>query len=151
MRKSKRYWSIKRSGFFFTRKFYVVYKSVTLHSRIANGRPTFLRREIGPLEEKSSYSFLASELSHINRTLGHPARIALLIEITKRGGIIQNEALEIPQLSQATIMQHLRELKRSGIIQGRIFGARSNFKIDDEKLKAYKKHLDDFMQQIHQP
>lgn len=99
------------------------------------------------MEEKSTYSALASELSHINRALGHPARIALLIEIAQRGGSVQNETLALPQLSQATMMQHLRELKRAGLIQGRIFGAKSNYKIDIDKLKTYHLNLNDFMHQ----
>jgi len=111
----------------------------------------FCPQENRPLEEKTAYSVLACELSHINRALGHPARIALIMEINQRGGIIQNETLELPQLSQATLLQHLRELKRAGLIQGRIFGARSNYRIDTEKLIAYQAGIHAFLQQINPP
>ncbi len=97
------------------------------------------------MEEQSTYNQLSTEIAHYSRALGHPARIALLIEIAKKGGSIKGESIEIPSLSAATVMQHLRELKRAGLIQGRIFGARSEFRIDRKKLKEYSGQFIHFM------
>jgi predicted transcriptional regulator len=80
--------------------------------------------------------------------VGHPARIAVLIAIARKGGVVDGEVLEIPQLSQATVIQHLRELKRSGLIYGRIFGARARFGIDYEKLKSFSTNFQLFMRKV---
>lgn len=105
----------------------------------------------GALDEKNNYTELATEIAHYSRALGHPARIALLVEIAKKGGSIKGEAIEIPTLSQATVLQHLRELKRAGLIQGRIFGARSEFKIDQQKLREYAGQLHSFLGHFTEP
>lgn len=103
------------------------------------------------LDEKNTYTELATEIAHYSRALGHPARIALLVEIAKKGGVVKGESIEIPPMSQATVLQHLRELKRAGLIQGRIFGARSEYKIDFQKLQLYSGQFHAFIGHFSQP
>jgi predicted transcriptional regulator len=97
------------------------------------------------LDEKNNYTELATEIAHYSRALGHPARIALLVEIAKKGGVIKGESIELPAMSQSTVLQHLRELKRAGLIQGRIFGARSEYKIDFQKIQLYSGQFHTFI------
>jgi DNA-binding transcriptional ArsR family regulator len=107
-------------------------------------------RNYRALDEKNSYTNLATAIAHYSRALGHPARIALLVEIAKKGGKVKGEALDLPMMSQATVLQHLRELKRAGLIQGRIFGARSEFKIDQQKLNEYAGQLESFLDHFNE-
>jgi hypothetical protein len=79
-----------------------------------------------------------SEFAHYCRALAHPARFAIIAEIVLRGGQIKGDAIEIPSMANATVLQHLRELKRSGIISGRIFGSRSDFKINSKALSKFE-------------
>lgn len=89
------------------------------------------------MPEKESYNPLENELAHFTRAIGHPARVAVLLAIANKGGEVDGEFLDIPQLSPTTVIQHLRELKRSGLIKGRIFGARARFSIDYDKLREF--------------
>ena len=65
------------------------------------------------------------ELSQFARALGHPARVAILKVLAERGECICGEIVDIVPLAQSTVSQHLRELRKSGLIQGRIFGPKS--------------------------
>jgi ArsR family transcriptional regulator len=103
------------------------------------------------LEEKIDYTDFEKNLAHFARALGHPARIAVLIEIAKKGFVIRGENIEVPQLSQATVLQHLRELKRAGILQGRIFGAKSEYKLDLENLRKFDENFHAFMEHFKKP
>jgi len=85
---------------------------------------------------------------HYCRAMAHPARIEILRAIVSRGGHIKGETIVIPFLAHATVMQHLRELKRAGIIGGRIFGARCDFKLNLEALTQFEKHSRDFFEEI---
>ena len=89
--------------------------------------------------KNKSFDVKHSEFAHFCRALAHPARLAIISEIVSRGGQIKGDVIEIPSMANATVLQHLRELKRSGIITGRIFGLRSDFKIN---LKALSKFED---------
>jgi len=63
-----------------------------------------------------------NELAQLAKTLGHPARIAILQYVAKSEGCICGDLVEEIGLAQATISQHLRELKNIGVIQGTIEG-----------------------------
>ncbi len=63
-----------------------------------------------------------NELSILFKALGHPARIAILQHILETKSCICGDLVEKFPLSQATISQHLKELKSANIIQGSIEG-----------------------------
>lgn len=63
-----------------------------------------------------------NHLALLAKALAHPARVAILEHLLKVESCICNDlVLELP-LSQSTISQHLRELKKVGIIKGTIEG-----------------------------
>lgn len=72
----------------------------------------------------------------------------MLLEIAKKGNRVQGEIIEVPQLSQATVLQHLRELKRAGFIQGRIFGARAEYHLDEDLLHEFQAVFSAFMKEM---
>jgi ArsR family transcriptional regulator len=87
--------------------------------------------------------FLSDEiiLSDFARTLGHPARIAILKTLAKREECICGEIVEVLPLAQSTVSQHLKELKNMGLIQGKVNGPKSCYCIHWEQLEKY---LNDF-------
>jgi ArsR family transcriptional regulator, arsenate/arsenite/antimonite-responsive transcriptional repressor len=99
------------------------------------------------VKEPEKYELLETEISHFARALGHPARIAILLAMAKKGNSVEGEIVEIPQLSRATVIQHLRELKRAGLINGKIFGSKAVYKIDFDNLKKFFNSFDTFMSQ----
>ena len=63
-----------------------------------------------------------NRLATIAKALGHPARIAILQILLETNTCIVGSLVEELGLAQATISQHLKELKQAGIIQGTITG-----------------------------
>ncbi|MFC5047486.1 ArsR/SmtB family transcription factor [Aquimarina hainanensis] len=63
-----------------------------------------------------------NELAQFFKVLGHPARIAILQYISTQNTCICNDIVEEIGLAQATISQHLRELKSIGLLKGEIDG-----------------------------
>ena len=72
-----------------------------------------------------------NEIAALAKALGHPARIAVL-EILSRRGCVCGELVEELPLSQATVSQHLKALKEVGIIKGEIEGRKTCYCINPE-------------------
>ncbi len=74
-----------------------------------------------------------NELALLAKVLGHPARIAILQYLLKAQACINGDLVKELGLAQATISQHLRELKSVGIIQGTIEGTSVCYCINPER------------------
>lgn len=97
------------------------------------------------MEKKEQYKESEVVLAHFARTLGHPARAAILTALVEKGGVAEGEIISIPAISQATVIQHLRELKRAGFIQGRIFGAKAKYHIDWDAIQKLDTQVTAFL------
>lgn len=85
-----------------------------------------------------------NRLATIFKALGHPARIAILQYITAQNDCICKDLVEELGLAQATISQHLKELKSIGIIKGNIEGTSVCYCIDEEVWQRLKQEIDVF-------
>ncbi len=85
-----------------------------------------------------------NELALLFKVLGHPARIAIIQYIIQQPACICNDLVEELGLAQATISQHLKELKQIGIIQGTIEGTSICYCIHDEMWNQIKEKIADF-------
>lgn len=74
-----------------------------------------------------------NDLAKVAKALAHPARIAIIECLIKANACINGDLVEEIGLAQATISQHLRELKEVGIIQGTIEGVRVSYCINPER------------------
>lgn len=74
-----------------------------------------------------------NELAQIAKALAHPARIAILQFLLKTRSCINGTLVNELGLAQATISQHLRELKDLGLIQGSIEGVSVSYCINPKK------------------
>ncbi len=74
-----------------------------------------------------------NELAQIAKAFAHPARIAILEILTKSRSCINGTLVQELGLAQATISQHLRELKDLGLIKGSIEGTSVSYCIDSRK------------------
>lgn len=75
------------------------------------------------------------------KAIAHPARIAILQELIKTNACICGDLVEELGLAQATISQHLKELKNAGLIQGTIDGVSICYCIEPKAWKALQKEL----------
>lgn len=78
------------------------------------------------------------------KALAHPARIAILQYIIKQNACICNDLVEQLGLAQATVSQHLKELKSIGIIKGNIEGTSVCYCINEIVWQQVKKELNTF-------
>ena len=85
-----------------------------------------------------------NKLADLAKVLGHPARIAILQHLIKVNACICGELVLEIGLAQPTISQHLKELKRVGIIQGTIEGTSICYCINPENWKAIQNLFDAF-------
>ncbi len=77
------------------------------------------------------------DLAKIAKTLAHPARIKILNLLNQKGTCITGELVELMPLAQATVSQHLKELKEAGLIKGEVEGPKMCYCINPEvMLKA---------------
>jgi len=88
-----------------------------------------------------------NRLASLLKVLGHPARIAILQHIINQKACICNDLVEELGLAQATISQHLKELKSIGIIQGAIDGKSVCYCIDESVWKDFQKEFNMFFNQ----
>lgn len=82
-----------------------------------------------------------NELANLAKALAHPARIAILQHLLKANACINSDLVNELGLAQATVSQHLRELKSMGIIQGTIEGTSMNYCIHAENWKNLKERF----------
>lgn len=85
-----------------------------------------------------------NQLAIILKALAHPARIAILQHIIKSQACICNDLVEELGLAQATISQHLRELKNTGIIKGNIEGTSICYCINEKVWAQVSNELSGF-------
>lgn len=85
------------------------------------------------------YTEEQNQVAAYAKVLGHPARIAILQELIERNSCVCGELVSEIGLAQATVSQHLKELKNAGIIKGEVEGTSVCYCIDTEKWNEVKK------------
>lgn len=88
--------------------------------------------------KKQLFSVEQNELAKLAKVLGHPARIAIMQHMIKSKECINSDLVKELGLAQATISQHLKELKNIDIIKGTIEGASVNYCINKNKWTKMK-------------
>ncbi|KGL64198.1 ArsR/SmtB family transcription factor [Polaribacter sp. Hel1_85] len=86
-----------------------------------------------------------NEIAAIAKVLGHPARIAILDFIIKLKSCVCGDLVKDIGLAQPTISQHLKELKKVGIIKGTVEGTSVCYCIDEENWEQIKNRLNKFL------
>ena len=90
------------------------------------------------------FSDVQNEMATLAKALGHPARIAIIDYLSSVDTCICGDIVDELPLAQATVSQHLKALKNSGLIKGSIEGNAICYCIDEtvlQKLKNYITHI----------
>jgi len=87
-------------------------------------------------------------LADVSKALSHPARIKILKILTSINSCMCGDIVDLLPLSQSTVSQHLKELKRVGLIRGEIEGTKVCYCVDNKNLQKAKKELDKLFKQV---
>ncbi len=100
--------------------------------------------------KSSEFSAKQNRLADLAKALAHPARIAILEYLAKQQVCMCGDIVEVLPLSQATVSQHLAELKRAGLIKGDIEGAKVCYCIDEKAWNEAREFLGQFLTEVKQ-
>ncbi len=89
-----------------------------------------------------------NEIATMAKAIAHPARIAILQQLVKTNACVCGSLVGELGLAQATISQHLKELKNAGLIQGTIEGASVCYCIEPKMWQQYKELFSGFFAEI---
>jgi DNA-binding transcriptional ArsR family regulator len=87
------------------------------------------------LTKTDAYTDEQNRLADLCRTLGHPARIAILQKLFSTECCICRDFTDEIDLSQPTISRHLKELKAAGLIAGTIEGTSVSYCINPARWR----------------
>ncbi|MFA6469750.1 MAG: metalloregulator ArsR/SmtB family transcription factor [Bacteroidota bacterium] len=100
--------------------------------------------------KKEEFTTRQNRLADIAKALGHPARVAILEFLAKSNACFCGDIVEELPLSQATVSQHLAELKRVGLINGDIDGTKVCYCINSKAWNEAKEVMSGFLTSIEQ-
>ena len=84
-----------------------------------------------------------AEFARLAAALGHPARVAIVRFLKRRGVCICGEIVEVLPLAQSTVSQHLKTLKAAGLVQGETDGPRTCYGLNPAALERLQALLGD--------
>jgi DNA-binding transcriptional ArsR family regulator len=87
-------------------------------------------------------------LADLAKALAHPARIKILEILTDMNVCMCGDIVELLPLSQSTVSQHLKELKRVGLIQGEIEGPKVCYCVNQKMIKKAKEEFNRFLSHV---
>jgi DNA-binding transcriptional ArsR family regulator len=102
------------------------------------------------LSKTEEFTKAQNEIALIAKALGHPARIAILQYLSEQKSCVCGDIVDELPLSQSTVSQHLKELKKAGLIKGEIEGPSVCYCIDSKALLKAKKQLGDLLHEVHE-
>jgi DNA-binding transcriptional ArsR family regulator len=100
------------------------------------------------VSKKEEFNKTEVEIAEIAKALSHPARIKILKILNDLNYCMVGSIVDLLPLSQSTVSQHLKELKRVGLIKGEIEGPKVCYCINSEVLENAKEGLNKLFTQV---
>ena len=91
-----------------------------------------------PVAKTEAFQSTDTQIADIAKALSHPARISILRILNDQSSCITGEIVSQLPLSQSTVSQHLKELKRVKLIKGEIEGPRTCYCLNETGVKKTK-------------
>lgn len=80
----------------------------------------------------------ADKLADLAWALAHPARVQILRLLIQRETCVCGEIVGQLPLAQSTVSQHLKILKKAGLVQGEVDGPKMCYCVNRETLRELK-------------
>lgn len=88
------------------------------------------------------------ELSKFSRGLSHPARLSILKFLAETRTCISGDISDYIPLGRTTVSQHLKELRKLGLITGEIDGLKINYCLNTDRIQKYLQMFSVFFEEI---
>ncbi len=79
------------------------------------------------------------------KALAHPARLQILQFLAETNNCVSGDISDDLPLSRTTVNQHIKELKKVGLIQGHIEGVNTKYCLNNESIIELKKIMNEFL------
>lgn len=89
------------------------------------------------ISKSAHFNEQQNSLANIARALGHPARVAIVEFLLQQKECVCGDIVSELPLAQATVSQHLKELKTAGIIKGNIEGNSICYCLNEETIAEF--------------
>ena len=86
------------------------------------------------------------ELARFAKALSHPVRIYILQLLSRQSCCYSGDLAEILPIARSTLSQHLKELKRAGLIQGTTRPPRIMYCLNHEAWEKVKVSFAEFLE-----
>lgn len=91
-----------------------------------------------------------NKLAQYAKALSHPARLRILQFLTDTNACMCGDIVEVLPLSQSTVSQHLKTLRKAGLIQGTLEGPRTCYCVTHEVIEDVRRTFKDYFSEITQ-
>ncbi|MCL6096947.1 MAG: metalloregulator ArsR/SmtB family transcription factor [Bacteroidetes bacterium] len=89
------------------------------------------------------------DIAEVAKALSHPARLKILRILSQMNVCMCGEIVDLLPLAQATVSQHLKELKRVNLIQGEIEGPKTCYCIDTGSIQKIFEKFQNYFNEIN--
>ena len=89
------------------------------------------------ISKSAHFNEQQNSLANIAKALGHPARVAIVEFLLQQKECVCGDIVSELPLAQATVSQHLKELKTAGIIKGSIEGNSICYCLNEETIAEF--------------
>ncbi len=96
----------------------------------------------------SSFSGTQMRLAQGLKALAHPARLAIVELLAERDECVCGEIVDDLPLAQSTVSQHLKALKKAGLVRGTVEGRRTCYCLDPDAVVALADDVDAFFETV---
>lgn len=90
------------------------------------------------MRSREAFPAADEEVATLARALAHPARVAIVRLLARRGDCVCGGIVDQLPLAQATVSQHLRVLKEAGLITGQVEGPRVCYCLAPAALQRFR-------------
>jgi DNA-binding transcriptional ArsR family regulator len=82
------------------------------------------------------------QLAEACKALGHPARIKIIRHLIEEDRCICGRIVEVIGLAQSTVSQHLKILKKAGLVDGEVEGPKTCYCVDKNAMASLNDAID---------
>lgn len=100
--------------------------------------------KITAMDKREIFDDKLQELALFAKVISHPARLAILKFLAESKTCISGDISDQLPLSRTTVSQHLKELKKIGVIHGEVEGLKINYCLCGSTIKKFKSLFNEF-------